>query len=70
MAHRLIRLGLSSQAELCVVPLQDVLHLGKEARMNTPGTVGAPNWEWRLAGWTETERNLALLRPAILARRG
>ena len=70
MAHRLIRLGLSSRAELCIVPLQDVLHLGKEARMNTPGTVGAPNWEWRLAGWTETERNLALLRPAILARRG
>ena len=70
MAHRLIRLGLSSRAELCIVPLQDVLHLGKEARMNTPGTVGAPNWEWRLADWTETERNLALLRPAILARRG
>ena len=70
MAHRLIRLGLSSRAELCIVPLQDVLHLGKEARMNTPGTVGAPNWEWRLASWTETERNLALLRPAILARRG
>ena len=36
MAHRLIRLGLSSRAELCIVPLQDVLHLGKEARMNTP----------------------------------
>ena len=53
MAHRLIRLGLSSRAELCIVPLQDVLHLGKEARMNTPGTVGAPNWEWRLTGWTD-----------------
>ena len=70
MAHRLIRLGLQSRADLCVVPLQDVLGLGGEARMNTPGTVGSPNWEWRLAGWTETERNLALLRPAILDRRG
>ena len=68
MAHRLIRLGLSSQAELCIVPLQDVLHLGKEARMNTPGTVGAPNWEWRLDSWSETARQLKALRPAILAR--
>ena len=48
MAHRLIRLGLQSRADLCVVPLQDVLGLGGEARMNTPGTVGDHNWSWRV----------------------
>lgn len=33
-------------AEVVIVPLQDVLGLGDEARMNTPGTVGQ-NWQWQ-----------------------
>ncbi len=41
-----IRAAQASVAELCVVPLQDVLGLGSEARMNTPShTTG--NWTWR-----------------------
>jgi 4-alpha-glucanotransferase len=35
-----------SVANLCIFPLQDVLHLGSEARMNRPGN-GAGNWTWR-----------------------
>ncbi|MNY59355.1 4-alpha-glucanotransferase [compost metagenome] len=31
-----------------MVPLQDLLGLGSEARMNTPGTMGG-NWAWRFA---------------------
>lgn len=41
-----IRLALSSVAKLAVFPLQDVLGLGTEARMNFPGT-SQGNWEWR-----------------------
>ena len=37
----------ASPAELCVVTVQDVLSLGSEARMNTPGTTEG-NWAWRL----------------------
>ncbi|HVJ66929.1 MAG TPA: 4-alpha-glucanotransferase [Caulifigura sp.] len=37
----------SSVADLAVVPVQDVLGLGSEARMNTPGT-SSGNWRWRL----------------------
>jgi 4-alpha-glucanotransferase len=44
---QLLELALASQAELAVVPLQDLLELGDEARFNTPGTLGA-NWTWRL----------------------
>ena len=45
-AWRLVRLALSSPAVLAVVPAQDLLALGSEARMNTPGTdVG--NWSWQ-----------------------
>lgn len=41
-----IRLALSSTANQALIPLQDVLGLGTEARMNFPGTV-AGNWTWR-----------------------
>jgi 4-alpha-glucanotransferase len=41
-----IRLALASVAETAVIPLQDVLALGSEARMNTPGRA-AGNWSWR-----------------------
>jgi 4-alpha-glucanotransferase len=40
--------ALASEAELAVVPLQDLLELGTEARFNTPGTT-VGNWSWRLA---------------------
>jgi len=44
----LIRLAYTSVADLAIVPVQDVLGLGREARMNTPGREGG-NWVWRLA---------------------
>jgi 4-alpha-glucanotransferase len=43
----LIELALSSRAALCMIPAQDVLGLGSEARMNTPGQPFG-NWHWRL----------------------
>jgi 4-alpha-glucanotransferase len=42
----LIRLALGSVADTAIVPLQDVLGLGSEARMNVPG-VPTGNWQWR-----------------------
>ncbi|TVP58600.1 MAG: 4-alpha-glucanotransferase [Halomonadaceae bacterium] len=43
----LIRAALSSVAALAIIPAQDLLGLGSEGRMNTPGTVGG-NWQWQL----------------------
>jgi 4-alpha-glucanotransferase len=43
-----IRAVQTSPAEFALVPLQDVLGLGSEARMNTPSLHGG-NWKWRLA---------------------
>lgn len=43
----LIRAAAASVANTCIVPLQDVLELGSEARMNTPAEAGN-NWSWRL----------------------
>jgi 4-alpha-glucanotransferase len=41
-----IRVAMTSPAQLCVIPLQDVLGLGSEARMNTPSRSDG-NWTWR-----------------------
>jgi len=42
----LIRLALSSIANVAIIPLQDILGLGSEARMNFP-SVAEGNWGWR-----------------------
>lgn len=44
----MIRGALSSAASISVIPMQDFLGLGSEARMNTPATVGGANWQWRM----------------------
>jgi 4-alpha-glucanotransferase len=45
-APELIRLAWTSPAAIAIAPLQDLLNLGKEGRMNLPGSLGA-NWRWR-----------------------
>ena len=42
-----IRAALSSVADTAVIPMQDYLGLGAEARINIPSTLGN-NWKWRL----------------------
>ena len=44
----LIEAALSSKANTAVIPMQDLLCLGSEARMNIPNTIGGKNWGWRL----------------------
>jgi 4-alpha-glucanotransferase len=46
IAWDFIRLALSSVARYAIVPIQDVLQLGSEARMNVPGEATG-NWAWR-----------------------
>lgn len=43
----LIRTALASVADTAIIPMQDYLELGGEARMNVPSTLGG-NWEWRM----------------------
>ena len=43
----LIEMAEMSRADLCILPCQDILSLGPQARFNTPGTVDG-NWTWRL----------------------
>ena len=42
----IIKLALSSNSELVIIPLQDILKLDSQSRMNTPGTI-ENNWKWK-----------------------
>ena len=53
-----IRLAQSSVAKLCIIPIQDYLCMGSEARINTPSSLG-DNWKWRMS---EKDINRKLLK--------
>jgi len=55
-----IRAALTSVANLAVIPVQDVLGLGSEARMNVPSKT-AGNWSWRLRAGALTQELAAKL---------
>ena len=42
-----VALAMQSIARMCIIPMQDYLGLGTEARMNIPSTIGC-NWRWRM----------------------
>ena len=46
--HTLIRLAKESEAPITIIPLQDILGLGTESRMNVPGKAEG-NWKWKFA---------------------
>jgi len=60
-AWSLIAAAWSSRAALSIAPLQDVLDLGTEARMNLPGTEEG-NWKWRFSPADLTKENARRLR--------
>jgi 4-alpha-glucanotransferase len=64
----LIGIAMASRARLAMVPLQDVLGLGSEARMNHPGVVYG-NWQWRYERRRLTRALADRLREATAAGR-
>jgi len=56
---------LSSEARLAVAPMQDLLLLGEESRMNTPALVSEENWAWRLDPTLLTDRLIDRLRTSL-----
>ena len=47
----MLRLAQSTNADTCIIPIQDLLELDSESRMNAPGTIEG-NWQWRF-DWTD-----------------
>ena len=55
---------LGNQAEYAIIPMADILGLGEEGHINTPGTIGSPNWEWHLPDFAQAEKELCFLWPS------
>ena len=51
----LIALAMRSTADTCIIPVQDFLGLGSEARINMPSTLG-DNWKWRMTKGAFSEK--------------
>lgn len=65
---RLLAYTLKGKAEYAIIPMSDIIGLGKEGHINTPGTVGSPNWEWRMPEFCSAERELKRYRELITFR--
>ena len=60
----MIRSIMASHAKYAIFPMQDILALGSEARMNVPSTCGPHNWSWKMQkgmNTKETAEKLATL---------
>jgi 4-alpha-glucanotransferase len=68
MPWLLIRAALESTARLAIIPMQDLLELGSEHRMNTPGSV-ADNWRWHF-DWDQVPETLPDRLRALVTQSG
>ncbi len=48
ICKKMLQFVIGSKACMAIIPLMDILELDDTARLNSPGTVGSPNWEWQL----------------------
>ena len=56
ICYKMLHYVFNSEADYAIVPLVDILELDDKARINTPGTVGSPNWEWQLKDMKDLEQ--------------
>ncbi len=56
---------LDNIADTAILPMQDVLSFTDRARMNRPGTIGSPNWEWKMVSFDAFKKRIPTLRKMI-----
>ena len=65
---RLITYVLKSRPEYAVISMPDLLGLGSEGHINTPGTVGSPDWEWRMPDMASARKAFASYKKILTSR--
>ena len=48
IVHTLVELAFASKANMCIIPMQDLLAQDGKTRMNLPSTVSTNNWSYRV----------------------
>ncbi len=65
-SRNVITYALSLAGDLVIVPMFDWLNLDGSARINMPGTVGAPNWMWRMTSWKKFENMIPWIKESVV----
>ncbi|MEJ1471052.1 MAG: 4-alpha-glucanotransferase [Candidatus Sedimenticola sp. (ex Thyasira tokunagai)] len=65
----MITCALNTSSRLAVIPMQDLLGLDSDARMNTPGVVNEENWRWSF-DWSEVSAGLVPLMHSLIEKSG
>lgn len=69
ITRKMVRFVYGSCANLAIIPIADIIGLDDCARLNTPGTVGSPNWEWKMENMTALNRHIPWVKE-LLQRSG
>lgn len=64
VSNLILQFCIDSEADIVILPMQDVLCM-KTGRMNIPGTIGTPNWEWKLKNLKRFQEKIPQLKAWI-----
>lgn len=67
ISYEIIEFVYRSRCSMAIVPLFDILELDDKARLNTPGTVGSPNWEWKMTTLRSLDKYTGKMKKIIAA---
>lgn len=65
-AWRFVDFTYKQDSYMSIVPMQDILELDDKGRINTPGTLGTPNWEWKMNSLEPFEKRVEALRKLVI----
>ena len=64
--HRqMIHYCMDLPAESVIIPVWDLLGEPETSRFNTPGTIGSPNWEWKMSRFAELNKEMKFMKKII-----
>lgn len=66
LSHRFIAYAMNTVADLVVIPVADIINQDEKGRINTPSTIGSPNWEWKLRDFSELQENILSMKKIIV----
>lgn len=61
MTENMIQYTLDTKAQLAIIPMVDLLNKNDSCRINFPGTVGDPNWQWKMKDYKEFKERIPLV---------
>lgn len=65
MSENMIEYTLKSRSKIAILPMVDLLNKNDSCRINFPGTVGDPNWQWKLKDYEEFKAKMPWIKTQI-----